>query len=233
MKQITENKRHGIPFNLQFFAEGDGGADGGNPNPQDGGGDGGNPNPPDGGSEVTLESLMAEIATLKTDNAKLKTDNAKLKSTNDKLCQSEGELRKQIREKMTAEDQASELEAQKKAEHDEYVSGLEKKLAIIESTARFVEMGFDAELASATATADYEGDKETVNANIKKMMAVQKKQMEADLREKLLKEIPAPQSGNQGNIDYTKQISDALSAGDAQAAALAILNQSQSTGQGK
>lgn len=227
MKQITENKRHGIPFNLQFFAEGDGGADGGNPNPQDGGGDSGNPNPPDGGgSEVTLESLMAEIATLKTDNAKLK-------STNDKLCQSEGELRKQLRAKMTAEEQANELEAQKKAEHEEYVSNLEKELATIKATARYIDMGFDAEKAGETAVAELDGDKETVNANIKAMMAAQRKQMEKDIRDELMKDMPLPQSGNQGNIDYTKQINDALSAGDAQAAALAILNQSQSTGQGK
>lgn len=226
MKQITESKTHGIPFNLQFFADGDPEPGGGNPNPQDGGGDGGNPNPQDGGgSEVTLESLMAEIATLKADNVKLK-------STNDKLCQSEGELRKQLRAKMTAEEQAKELEAQQKAEHEEYVSGLEKKIATIEATARYIDMGFDPEKAAETAAAELDGDKETVNANIKAMMAAKEKKMEQELREKLMKDMPLPQSGNQSNIDYDKQATDALNAGDTQAAALAILNQSQSTGQG-
>lgn len=227
MKQITESKTHSIPFNLQFFAEGDPKPGGGNPNPQDGGGDGGNPNPQDGGgSEVTIESLMAEIATLKADNVKLK-------STNDKLCQSEGELRKQLRAKMTAEEEAAEVKAEEEASHKEYVSGLEKELAIIKSTARFIEMGFDAETAAATATADYDGDKETVNANIKKMMDAQRKQIEKNVRDELMKDMPLPQSGNHSNIDYDKQITDALNAGDAQAAALAILNQSQSIGQGK
>ncbi len=229
MSRITDNKTHGVPFNLQFFAEGDPEPDGGNPNPQDtSGGDGGNPNPQptSGGSEVTMESLMAEIATLKADNVKLKT-------TNDKLCQSEGELRKQLRAKMTAEEQANELEAQKKAEHEEYVSNLEKELATIKATARYIDMGFDPEKASETAIAELDGDKEMVNANIKAMMAAQRKKMEQELRDQLMKDIPAPQSGNQGNIDYSKQIADALNAGDAQAAALAILNQSQSTGQGK
>lgn len=226
MAQITENKRHGIPLNLQFFAENDPEPGSGNPNPQDGGGDGGNPNPQGGESEVTLESLMAEIATLKADNAKLKT-------TNDKLCQSEGELRKQLRAKMTAEEQANELEAQKKAEHDEYVSGLEKELAIIKATARFIDMGFEPDRAAETAVAEFDGDKETVNANIKAMMAAQRKQMEQELRDKLLKDMPTPQSGNQSNIDYDKQITDALDAGDTQAAALAILNQFQSAGPGK
>lgn len=225
MKQITESKTHSIPFNLQFFADGDPEPGGGDPNPQ--GGDGGNPNPQDGGgSEVTLESLMAEIATLKADNVKLK-------STNDKLCQSEGELRKQLRAKMTAEEQAKELEAQQKAEHEEYVSGLEKELATIKATARYIDMGFDPEKAAETAAAELDGDKETVNANIKAMMAAKEKKMEQDLREKLMKDMPLPQSGNQSNIDYDKQITEALNAGDAQAAALAILNQSQSIGQGK
>lgn len=224
MKQITESKTHSIPFNLQFFAEGDPEPGGGDPNPQ--GGDGGNPNPQDGGgSEVTLESLMAELAAVKADNVKLK-------STNDKLCQSEGELRKQLRAKMTAEEQAKELEAQQKAEHEEYVSNLEKELATIKATARYIDMGFDAEKAAETAVAELDGDKERVNANIKALMAAKEKKMEQELREKLMKDMPLPQSGNQSNIDYDKQATDALNAGDTQAAALAILNQSQSTGQG-
>lgn len=230
--KVTSAKKHNrIPMKLQFFAEPGGPAGGSDPAPGEGGG--GDPAPgeggggePAGGGDVTVESLMAEMAAMKAENAKLK-------SANDKLCQSEGQLRKQLRAKMTAEEEAAEVEAQKKAEHDAYVTGLEKELAIIKSTARFIEMGFDAESAAATATADYEGDKETVNANIKKMMAAQRKQMEAELREQLLKDIPAPQSGNQTNVDYSKQINDALNAGDAQAAALAILNQAQSVGQGK
>lgn len=223
MKQITESKTHIIPFNLQFFADVDPEPGSGDPNPQ-GGGDVGDPNQQGGDQEVTLESLMAKIATLEADNAKLK-------NTNDKLCQSEGELRKQLRAKMTAEEQAKELEAQQKAEHEEYVSGLEKKIASIEATARYIDMGFDPEKAAATAAAELDGDKETVNANIKAMMAAKEKKMEQELREKLMKDMPIPQSGNQSNIDYDKQITDALNAGDAQAAALAILNQSDSTGQ--
>lgn len=227
-KVASVSKRNRIPMNIQFFAE-PGGPGGDEPpagDPAAGDPPAGDTGGEHGGDEVTIESLMAEMATMRAENAKLK-------STNDKLCQSEGQLRKQLRAKMTAEEEAAELEAQKKAEHDEYVSGLEKELAIIKSTARFIEMGFDAETAAATATADYDGDKETVNANIKKMMAAQRKQMEAELRDKLLKEIPAPQSGNLTDVDYSKQINDALNAGDAQAAALAILNQAQAAGQGK
>lgn len=221
----TEKKNGLLPLNLQFFAEDPepaGGTEGGD-NPTEGGtpAEGGN-----GGSEVTLESLMAEITALKADNARLK-------STNDKLCQSEGTLRKQLRAKMTAEEEAAEVKAEEEAKHKAYVEGLEKELTIIKSTARFMDMGFDAETAAATAAADYDGDKDTVDANIKKMMATQRKQMESELREKLLKEIPAPQSGNQGTVDYSKQINEAINAGDMHSAALAILTQSQANSQGQ
>jgi hypothetical protein len=217
-----------LPTNLQFFAEpGDpaGGSEPGEP----AGGDpaGSEPGEPAGGdpaSEVTVESLVAQLS-------EMKAENAKLKSTNDKLCQSEGQLRKQLRAKMTAEEEAAEIKAEEEAKHNEYVSGLEKKLAIIEATAKYVEMGFDPKLAAETATADYEGDKDTVNANIKKMMSDQRKKMEAELREQLLKDIPAPQSGNQGNVDYSKQISDSINGGDFHSATLAILAQAQSQSQ--
>jgi hypothetical protein len=233
--KVASTRRHGnIPMNLQFFAEAGGPSAGTDPttgetgnqdptsgsNPAGGEGDNGNA----GGGEVTIESLMAELTTMKTENAKLK-------STNDKLCQSEGQLRKQLRAKMTAEEEAAEIKAEEEAAHKAYVTGLEKELAIIKSTAKYIEMGFDPQMAAETATADYEGDKDTVNANIKKMMSDQRKKMEAELREKLLKEIPAPQSGNQGNVDYSKQINDAINAGDMRSAALAILTQAQSQGQ--
>lgn len=169
------------------------------------------------GSEPTSD-IMTQLAALKAENAKLK-------NTNDKLCQSEGQLRKQLREKMTAEEKAAEIKAQEETAQKEYVAGLEKELAIIKSTARYIEMGFDADMAAVTAAADYDGDKDTVNANIQKMLASQRKKMEAEIREKLLKEIPAPQSGSQSNVDYSKQIKDAISTGDLQSAALAILQQ--------
>ena len=47
------------------------------------------------GNELTVESLMAQLAQEKANNAKLKSDN-------DKLCTSEGNLRKQLRAKQTA-----------------------------------------------------------------------------------------------------------------------------------
>lgn len=219
----VRTRRHGIyPMNLQFFADAAGPASGTDPAGNDPSGTDPAGNEPGGNepanNEPTVESLRAEMMAMRAENARLK-------SANDKLCQSEGQLRKQLREKMTAEEEAAEIKAEEEAAHKEYVTGLEKKLAIIESTARYVEMGFDPKMAAETATADYEGDKDTVNANIKKMMADQRKKMEAELREQLLKDIPAPQSGNQGKVDYSKQINDAISTGDMQAAVLAIMKQ--------
>lgn len=70
------------------------------------------------GGEVTVESLMAQLAQEKAANAKLKSDN-------DKLCTSEGNLRKQLRAKQTAEEQEAEAKAEQQAQRDAYVKELE------------------------------------------------------------------------------------------------------------
>lgn len=70
------------------------------------------------GNELTVESLMAQLAQEKANNAKLKSDN-------DKLCTSEGNLRKQLRAKQTAEEQEAEAKAEQAAQRDAYVKELE------------------------------------------------------------------------------------------------------------
>ena len=56
------------------------------------------------GGEMTVESLMAQLAQVNAENAKLKTDK-------DKICASEANLRKQLRAKQTAEEQEAEAKA--------------------------------------------------------------------------------------------------------------------------
>ena len=82
------------------------------------------------GGEVTVESLMAQLAQEKAANAKLKSDN-------DKLCTSEGNLRKQLRAKQTAEEQEAEAKAEQQAQRDAYVKELEKFKAVAESSERY------------------------------------------------------------------------------------------------
>ena len=82
------------------------------------------------------------------------------------------------------------------------------------------------EMAKATATAEYEGNMDVVTGNISKFMAERDKQKESEIRAQYLAQMPTPQSGNVGQVDYSAQIKQAMDTGDMQSAVLAILNQS-------
>ena len=174
------------------------------------------------GNELTVESLMAQLAQEKANNAKLKSDN-------DKLCTSEGNLRKQLRAKQTAEEQEAEAKAEQAAQRDAYVKELEKFKSVTESSERYLGMGMPTEMAKATA--EYEGNMDVVTGNISKFMAERDKQKESEIRAQYLAQMPTPQSGNVGQVDYSAQIKQAMDTGDMQSAVLAILNQSAANNQ--
>ena len=83
-----------------------------------------------------------------------------------------------------------------------------------------------ADMAKATATAEYEGNMDVVTGNITKFMTERDKQKESEIRAQYMAQMPTPQSGNVGQVDYSAQMKQAMDAGDMQSAALAILNQS-------
>lgn len=169
--------------------------------------------------DMSPESLLAQLAESKATIARLKNEK-------DKLCASEGSLRKQLRAKQTAEEQEAEAKAEQQAAHEEYVKGLEKKIALSEATAKYLEMGMDKQLAEDTALADVEGNRDVLTANIQKYQADWKKATEAAIRQEYLDKMPIVQSSNGSNVDYSKQFNDAINSGDRAAAALAILKQS-------
>lgn len=224
VEQMVKEPRKGfMPMNLQFFAESSGGEPqepndpANDPKPGDGSG---NPTAGDGGVEVSVESLMAQLA-------QVKADNAKLKATNDKLCTSEGNLRKQLMAKQTAEEQQAAAEAEQKAQHEEYVKGLENFRDITKASKRYLSMGMDPDLAEATATAEIEGDMEKVTSNLTAFMAARDKKKDEEIRAQYASQMPTPQSGNQTQVDYSQQFQQAISVGDTTAAALAILQEAE------
>ena len=125
----------------------------------------------------------------------------------------------------------AEAKAEQQAQRDAYVKELEKFKAVAESSERYLGMGMPAEMAKATATAEYEGSMDVVTGNITKFMAERDKQKESEIRAQYLAQMPTPQSGNVGQVDYSAQIKQAMDAGDSQAAILAILNQSAANNQ--
>ena len=134
--------------------------------------------------QPTLEEVMAELA-------RERAEKEKMKVASDKYSSEIATLKKQLRAKQTAEEAAEDAKREQEEAHKEYVAGLEKKLALIEAKARYADMGMEPELAAKTAEAELDGDKETVSANIKKMMAASLKSAEAEW----IKSSPDVQSG--------------------------------------
>lgn len=203
-------KRRLLPINLQFFAE-----------EQE------TPSTPEGEKEqqtgnnetdaaMTTENLVTEMAQLKAQLAKQKNDFDKVMSEN-------GTLRKKLKEKQTAEEAEAEAKAEAIQAEKDRVAGLERKLAVIEATDNYLDLGMDKELATATAIAEIDGDRDTVRANIKKLHAEFAKKTEADIKQKYLGDMANLQSGNNGTVDYQQQYNNALNNGDRHGAILAQL----------
>ena len=113
----------------------------------------------------------------------------------------------------------SEQEKQKQAD-EEARKATEARLAELErkdkiSTVKdsYIELGWDATLASATAEAEVDGKMDVVRANIAKHI----EDTRAADKDKAMKKTPAPPAGgnpNPGSIDYTAEIAKATEAGD-------------------
>jgi len=215
-------KTNKIPMNLQFFADGNVTDPEGNTAPATTNQQQTEPTaaPEDNKGEMTLESVLATVAELKANNAKLKADY-------DKLCTSEGNLRKQLRAKQTAEEAEAEAKAEQEQQREEYVKSLERFKAIAEATERYTSINMSSELAKATATAEVDGEKETVTSNINKFLKEREDAMDKEIHAKYAAQMPIPMSGNSGTVDYSAEINKAINDGDMRSATLAILQQAQ------
>lgn len=135
--------------------------------------------------EITVDSLMAEMA-------KLKADNAKNKTALDKALHNNGELTKQLRAKMTA----SEQEAEAKREAEEAQANRIKELETFKRTAEARErymstIGMTADMAKEAADAEVSGDMDALAAVYKRHQEAAMKAQEAEW----YKNRPVPETG--------------------------------------
>lgn len=174
-----------------------------------------------GSDQPTIADLMSQIA-------EMKIDNNKLKKANDKLASENASLHKQVNAKLTEE----ELRAQQKSDENEEIKkeldALRKEVALNKATKRYLSMKMPEALAEKVATAELEGDMETVTQSINSFMDGQKKEVEEKVKADYLAKMPNPVSGNgDGQIDYEKQYNEKLAAGDVTGAILASLSGAQ------
>lgn len=229
MKQKEITKK--IPMNLQFFAEepaqnaqasqgqeteANKSSQPENQNPGNGGGN-------SQGEEYTVEGLLAQLTQERADKARMKTEY-------DKLCTSEGNLRKQLRAKQTAEEQAAEAEAEAKRAQEEHTKEVERELATMKATNRYLELGFGKDEAAKIAADEVNGDMDAWKAGVEVFLANTTKNAYAQARADLMKDMPIPQSGNSTEVDYSQRFNEAINGGDSQAAVRALLEQAKANG---
>ncbi len=110
----------------------------------------------------------------------------------DKTASELANYKKQVREKMTADEIKAKEDAEKQEKLQSEYDALMRKVALSENKAKLIGLGYEDKLATETAEAMLDGNLEKVFANQKKHLdAVEKK-----IREDVLHSTPKPEGGN-------------------------------------
>ena len=113
----------------------------------------------------------------------------------DKTASELADSKKQLREKMSADEIKAKEDAEKQEKLQSDYDALLKKVSISENKAKLLALGYEDKLAGDTAEAMTEGNIEKVFANQKKHLeAVEKK-----IREDVLHNTPKPEGGSSSN----------------------------------
>ena len=133
----------------------------------------------------------------------------------DKAASEAASYKKQLREKMTAEEEKAEREAEERAALLARVEELERERTIHGYVSSYLAMGYEESLAKSTAEALVAGDMETVFENQKSFAAAREKALRAEI----LKTTPRPAGGGEHKVDYSGKLAEAQASGDLAAVA--------------
>ena len=192
------NNHHGksIPMNLQMFAETSTG---------EGDGIGSDGIATDGSGKQTespsVEELLAQLA-------QERATNAQNKAALDKALKEKGELTKNLRAKMSAEEQ--EAEAKKAADEakDARIQELESKFRVMDYSKRYMGIGMDEKTAETLSELTGElSDADKFFSALDKFMKAKIKSAGEDAIQELIKKNPEIKSGS-GEADKNSWVSD-------------------------
>ena len=143
---------------------------------------------------MTVEEINAALA-----NIEMPIDNSaeidRLKNALSKSNSEAADYKKQLREKMSADEIKAKEDAEKQAKLQSDYDALVRKVSISENKAKLLGLGYEDKLATETAEAMIDGNLDKVFANQKKHLeAVEKK-----IREDVLLDTPKPEGGNSSN----------------------------------
>lgn len=148
---------------------------------------------------MTLEEIETALAgiDLPTDNS---AEIDRLKAALSKSNSEAADYKKQLREKMSAEEVKAKEDADLIAELTKERDALLREKTVAGHKAKYLALGYDEKLAGETAEALVNGDYDKVFANHQKHQDVVEKKIRADV----LKETPKPEGGN-GSQTITKE----------------------------
>ena len=146
-----------------------------------------------GYSEMTLEEKLKALESFELSEPDY--SGYVKKEVFDKTASELTDYKKQLREKMTADEIKAKEDAEKQEKLQSDYDALLKKVALSENKAKLIGLGYEDKLATETAEAMIEGNLDKVFANQKKHLeAVEKK-----IREDVLHNTPKPEGGNSSN----------------------------------
>lgn len=147
---------------------------------------------------MTIEEIESAL-----EGIELPTDNSaeleKLKNALSKSNSEAADYKRQLKEKMTADEIKAKEDAERQEKLQKDYDELVKKVAISDNKAKLLGLGYDDALAKETAEAMANGELDKVFANQKKHLEA----MEKKVRSEILKDTPKPNGGN-GNTTITK-----------------------------
>lgn len=163
--------------------------------------------------DAFTEGMSVEEIETALENIELPADMSaevdKLRNALSKSNSEAADYKRQLKEKMTAEELKQKEDADKWADMEEKYNALLKKDAISTNKARFLALGYDEDLASETAEAMVNNDLDKVFANQKKHLeAVEKK-----ARSEKMKGTPKVEGGSSSDT-MTKEKLRAMSPQD-------------------
>lgn len=135
------------------------------------------------------------------------------KAVSDKYASEAADWKKKYNSTLSEAEQARVAAEEAQKATNDRLAELERKDKISTAKDAYISLGFDVELALATAEAEVDGKMDVVRANF----AQQVKNKQAADKDKSMKKTPAPPAGgnpNPGSIDYAAEIAKATEAGD-------------------
>lgn len=177
-----------MPLNLQIFADTDAGSTGGSSG--EGNNDTGNSDNSSDAQTPTVEELLTQLATERAKSAKLQNekDNASSEAAN---------YKKQLRAKMSADEQAEAAKAEAEAAKDARIKELESKFREMDYSKRYMGVGMDEKTATELAGLTGEiAEPDKFFSALDKFVKVALKKAGEDSIQALIKSNPSVKAGN-------------------------------------